>query len=91
MREPEKYTGERSGYRKWREMLHAYLTAHDQLYVKVLLWVEELGRRPFKPSDLLDLSEDLDLDAADLIECTNSLYTMLTSYTGVRWRRGSGG
>ena len=69
MREPERYTGERSGYRKWRETLHAYLTAHDQSYVKVLLWVEDLGWRPFKPSDLLDLSDDLDFDAADMVEC----------------------
>ena len=71
MKEPREYSGDKTQYREWRETLHAYLGAHDQtgIYVKVFLWIEDLGRRPFKPEGLLDMAEDLDLDADDLIQC----------------------
>ena len=48
---------------------------------KVLLFIEELGRRSFMPEDLLDLADELDLDANDLIQCKTSLYTLLMSFT----------
>ena len=83
MKEPEPFNGDRAQYRDWRESLHAYMSAHDPLYVQVMLWIEDLGRRPFRPGDLLDLAEDLELDAADLVEAKTSLYTMLNTYTGV--------
>ena len=44
------------------------MLAHDPLFVKVLLWIEELGRRTFRPEDLLDMAADLQLDANDLVE-----------------------
>ena len=81
MKPPREYDGNRTHYREWREVFHAYLSAHDPQFTKVLLWVEELGRRAFRSEDLLDLSADLDLSAEDLIECKTSLYTMLTTYT----------
>ena len=72
LKPPKEYGGERSQYREWRETLHAYLNAHDSQYVKLLIWLEELGRRPFRPDDLLDLASDLDYDADDIIEAKNS-------------------
>ena len=45
--EPREFGGDRNAYRPWREALHAYIMAHDPLMVKVLVWIEEFGRRPF--------------------------------------------
>ena len=82
MKEPREYSGDRAQYREWRETLHADLGAHVPLYVQVLLWIEDLGRRPFRPEDLIDLATDMRLGADDLIEAETSLYTILTSYAG---------
>ena len=95
MREPKEYLGDRSHYRQWRERLHAYLNAHGPLYVKVLFLLEDLGRRPFRPEDLLVLASDFQLTAEDLIEAKTALYTLLCSYTGavnasIRLRRPKG-
>ena len=49
LNEPKEYTGDRKGYREWRESLHAYLTGHQPLLVRILLAVEEFGDVPFKP------------------------------------------
>ena len=81
MKEPQPFSGDRAHYREWRENLHAYLNAHDPLYVQLLLWLEELGRRAFRPDDLVDLVEDMQLKAEDAIEAKNSLFTFLCSYT----------
>ena len=54
VREPKEYTGTKSEYRKWNEMLHAYLNAHDTLLTKVLCFIDDFGRRSFQPEDLLD-------------------------------------
>ena len=61
--------------------MHSYISSHDDLLTKVLLWIEELGRRSFQPADLIDLSDDLELQTADVIEAKNMLYTMLCSFT----------
>ena len=81
LREPEKYNGDRTHYKEWREELHAYTNAHDVTLTRLLMWVEDLGRMSFKPEDLLDLAEDMELDASDLIEAKTALHTLLMNYT----------
>ena len=81
MKEPEKYGGDKLQCKKWRETLHAYLNSHDVAYTKLLLWIEDLGRRPFRGEDLLGLATEMRLDAEDNIEAKTTLYIMLCSCT----------
>ena len=51
------------------------------MYVKVLLWIEELGRGCFKPEHFIEMAQDMDLDANDFIDAKIGLYTFLCTYT----------
>ena len=81
MSEPTIYDGTKSNFAEWRDVLHAYLGAHDVNYLHILLWLEDLGRWIMKSEDLEHLSEDLQLDAEDIVEAKTVLYTLLAKYT----------
>ena len=66
---------------EWRDQVHAYFAGHDTEYVHLLLWLEKMGRRSFRPEDMLDLCEDLKLTNSDVIAAKNALYTMFCKYT----------
>ena len=81
LEEPTPYEGSKSKFQEWRDQLHAYLSGHDATYVHLLLWIENLGRNVFRPEDIKQLQQDLDLTDSDIIESKNALYTMLSRYT----------
>ena len=66
MGEPTVYDGTQTKFTDWRDLLHSYLGSHDMNFVHLLLWLEDLGRRPMKPQDMIDLADDLDLTNSDL-------------------------
>ena len=58
------------------------------MYMKVILWIEELGRGCFKPEHLIEMAQDMDLDANDLIDAKTGLYTFLCTHTHTHRRIG---
>ena len=59
VKEPKEYGGDKSQFREWREQLHSYLTMHCQQYVKLLIWIEGLGKNPFTEDDQVSLANDI--------------------------------
>ena len=78
---PKEFDGAPGYFREWREMFHAYLNSHDTLLTRVLIFVEEVGRRAFTAEDQVEMAIEFDLDAEDMIDCKTMLFTLLCSFT----------
>ena len=74
MREPKAYTGDRHGYREWRESFHTSLNTFDPGYLEIILYVEKLGRHPFRPEHQTQLAQDLEISREDMIQAKSTLY-----------------